>query len=171
MWVHAAKRPPGTGSHQHLHSQGFTGASSELAPSPGPAHLPGVEPHGSVSPASSSGPRSSGAGWWEQGQLAGGAVQRETLGRGLRLLGKRQQQSHRKNPLISILRALHFFSRKVPTFSSESKYHALILCVNRLASPATDDCSFGKFIVAINGASLSLSSLSLSLLLIDKEAQ
>lgn len=44
-----------------------------------------------------------------------------------------------------------------------------MLCVNRLASAATDDCSFGKFIVAIKR--VSLSSLSLSLLLIDKEAQ
>lgn len=80
-----------------------------------------------------SAPRSSGAAWWARGQLAAGAVHRETLGRGLRLRGKRQRQSPRKNPLISIPRALHFFSRKAPTFSSESKYHALILCVNRLA--------------------------------------
>lgn len=71
--------------------------------------------------------------------------------------------------MISIPGALHFFRSEAPTFSSQSKYQALILCVNRLASAATDDCSFGKFIVTIKR--VSLSSLSLSLLLIDKEAQ
>lgn len=114
--------------------------------------------------------------WWARGQLAGGALQKETFGQGVKFLGSeschaRHQQSQSKNPLISIPRALHFFRREAPTFSSQSKYQALILCVNRLASAATDECSFGKFIVAIKRVSLSLSSLSLSLLLIDKEAQ
>lgn len=106
--------------------------------------------------------------WWARGQLAGGALQKETFGQGVKFLGSeschaRQQQSLSKNPLISIPRALHFFRREAPTFSSQSKYQALILCVNRLASAATDECSFGKFIVAIKRVSPSLSLFPLPL--------
>lgn len=100
--------------------------------------------------------------------FAGGVLEKETSGQGVKFLGNeschaRQQQSWSKNPLISIPRARHFFRREAPTFSSQSKYQALILCVNRLTSAATDDCSFGKFIVAIKRVSLSLSLPSPSL--------
>lgn len=102
---------------------------------------------------------SSPAPWWARGQFAGGALEKKTLWS----RGKIPWEGRAVMPLISIPGALHFFGREAPTFSSQSKYQPLILCVNRLASAATDDCSFGKFIVAIKRASFSLSLPSPSL--------
>lgn len=141
-WVHAAKPQRGGGSPTHLHPLNTAGTSRSwlcLEPCPWsaqpcvPLSLPEF-PRSLVG----MGP----ACWRSLGE-------RNLWSRGKIPWEVRAVMPGSQSPLISIPRALHFFRREAPTFSSQSKYQALILCVNRLASAATDDCSFGKFIVAI----------------------
>ena len=124
-WVRAAEPRSGTGCLTHLHSQAIRRdeqrAGPLCVPSPVQWHLPGTEPPGSVpSPSLPAPPGRFRAVWWALGQFAGGALQKETLGPGVKLQSchVRQWQSPRKKTLISIPRALCFFRRKAPTFSS-----------------------------------------------------